>query len=174
MANVCMYHMEVTGTEENVKRFAGILENNTLDGQRRRFARIYDAVTDKIEDAENGNKKLIITGSCAWSIHTACIDYKKPVDAELITLEEATRLCNVSVKVYSSEPGIGFQERILVSCGRTVSDDEVDYSEAWWDKENETFEEFKLINNLPDSITEADLDGGDTISIGGFAESPLN
>ncbi|MCQ2077632.1 MAG: hypothetical protein MJZ20_11530 [Bacteroidaceae bacterium] len=117
MANYCEYDMAVTGLRENVFNF----KKRICDECRIYECYAYD--TDAI-DFKRNITRLYLGGDCAWSVQTAMMDRG---------LVSFSKEYNVDVEVYSTEPGIGFQEHILIRKGDIIIYDCVDYEEHYID-----------------------------------------
>lgn len=117
MANCCEFEMAITGERENIFK----LKDDICSKFRVYSCYAYD--TDSI-DSKRDISRLYIGGECAWSVRSAMVDYG---------LIELTEEYNVDVEIYSTEPGIGFQEHMLISKGDTIIMDCVDYEEHWID-----------------------------------------
>lgn len=107
-------------------------------------------------------------GCCAHSVWTCMFsgeftyfsDIAKNVlmKQHATNMEEATRELGLKVQIYSSEPGLCFEEHYIVDNGEIVVNEEASYSEYYFDPDRETFEEFRTESGLPDTVTKDDLD----------------
>ena len=78
---------------------------------------------------------------------------------------------NVTMEAYSSEPGCAFQEHYIYNHGECLEEECVDYRELYYDTdEYSNFEAFKHEYDIPDEVTEDDLDGGGNYCEGGFED----
>lgn len=171
MANNCFYDMKIVGTsKENVDEFISML---TYDNQERYFARIFSA--DVYEETEiDGKYTAKVSGDCAWSVYSCMCDgvftyYDKGRDEHLTCLAVETERLDLSVEIFSEEPGVGFAEHYLYKNGDCIIEDEVELAEYWWDQ-GESLEEFLDANGLND-LDEEQLRFLETegyITIGGY------
>ena len=130
LANNCYYHMRITGERNAIEEFAKIMswegpfEN---DGIGRVYS--FEEVSPMDLYARVNGKEIATyeaSGDCAWSVQTAMIDAS--TDRNL--LGEIARL-GLAVEIYSSEPGVGFQEHYVIDKGALLIDECVDYEEYW-------------------------------------------
>lgn len=137
MANLCSFEMKVVGKKENIEHFynALIQEDNIWIG------RGADATIEEMTD-----DGAFIVGYCKWSILSALVDNaismrntperwtfteEEKESLSFATLLEATKLWDLTMEVYSEEPGIGFQEHFLFQKGVSLLNECVDYSEFY-------------------------------------------
>lgn len=127
------------------------------------FFRIFDATVIE-EYEENGGHCMRISGDCAWSLYSCCIDGYPTVD--LFT--ENTRELHLKMEVYSSEPGMCFQEHYIYEYGECLANESRDYTEYYWDRrEYPDFEEYRREEDIPDDVKESDFNE-EICSVGGF------
>ncbi len=88
-------------------------------------------------------------------------------------LTETDRL-NLTVEIFSSEPGIGFQEHYIINKGEIKVDECPDYSEIWYDSsdwegntEKAKFAAFCKEYGLK-NVSLKDLEDGCTYKVGGL------
>lgn len=137
MPNYCGYSMKVVGKVENLDRFASIIkaEYNYNDksyiekATTKHFSRIFAA--DIIEEERylepKGQGHLIINGECAWSTYSCMLsgehtyyDSNKGHQKNVTCLEEVTKELELTVEIISSEPGMCFNEHIIVKNGEVT------------------------------------------------------
>jgi hypothetical protein len=126
-----------------------------------------------------------MSGTCAWSL-SSCIttksgSYYDGVIEDFRKKPETTRIHNkyarninalckeyeTAIEIFSEEPGCGFSEHMQVDYkGNFVFDEAVDFREYWWDRDNQTIDEFNKETGL--NLTEEDFDGEDYYRVGGF------
>ncbi len=123
MPNWACGTVEVTGTIEGIISFIErfVDWNESVVPGKRFFARSFidegrSEVTGRLKSENNGQPggnrtTLGFEVSFAWSAYT-CLVYGYPQDnpEKLMTLEEACREDNVSVRIFTEEPGICFEE----------------------------------------------------------------
>lgn len=81
------------------------------------------------------------------------------------------RESHLEIECFSEESGMCFQEHYLYDHGECRIDACVDWNQYYYDEdEYESFEDFKERFDLPEDLTEDDLDDGDYYSIGGFPD----
>lgn len=133
MPNYCNYEMKVTGTKESVDEFINIIqadyhisENGTCDCDRH-FWRVFEA--DVYESGYQGDKYYAnLGGYCAWSVYCCMFDgedtYNEDCNGEGGTsLDIETERLNLTVEIYSEEPGLGFEEHYVFVNGKLVVDE---------------------------------------------------
>lgn len=164
MPNLCDYLMRIKGNKENVYEFHKRMGDYEAPNH---LWRMFE--TDICEERDNGDGTITIDvgGSCAWSIETCCraSGYSGGIDL----LEVNSRELNLEIESWSDESGMCFQEHYLYKNGECLIDDCVDWTELYYDEyEYESFENFKKTYNIPNDVTEDDLDDGCYYHFGGF------
>lgn len=164
MANNCLFDMKITGPEESIKELVSMLK---WEGKFKDcgLGRVYSFDVEEIEPTNApGISTVNGYGDCAWSVLTAM---QKEYRKDCPSLEGETARLGLVVEVFSSEPGIGFQEHVLISKGDVIYSDCVDYEEHWiecaggldaYNKENGTNFTAEMINESGD------------VCIGGFGD----
>ena len=164
MANTCWFDMRITGGEEEIKELISMLQwkGKFLNAG---LGRVFSFDAEEIEKTDiPGVFQVNGTGVCAWSVVSAMQNYKSHVP----NLESETGRLGLVVEVYSSEPGVGFQEHVLIAKGSVIISECVDYEEHWvegiggleaYNRENET-------NFTEDMVNE----NGD-VCIGGYGDT---
>lgn len=118
----------------------------------------------------DGRVSAEFEGYVKWSIQSALIDdalsmrtqketgtgYWGDIDdvKDFVTLCEATERFNVTVEVFSKEPGCEFQEHFIIADGGCICDETAEYHEDY-DEETGEYEEsggFDYYGNFDDSI----------------------
>lgn len=175
MPNYCDYLMRVKGRRNNVDAFVTIMQADYNEVPKH-FWRVFEAdVCD--EHTENGIKTVDIGGCCAWSVHSCMrdgvgtynTDYETGENASHgTTLEEQSKLLNLEIEVYSSEPGMGFQEHYLYKNGEELIDECIDYLELFFETEEEFNEEKE--EGCCSDYTWNDVDEDGYIRAGGYSE----
>lgn len=126
MANNCALDMRIAGREESVQELVKMLRWES-PYQELGMGRVYSFDLDpSLVDHDPGGSGFVSVqgfGDCAWSFKTAILDW-----SGRSFLDETKRL-GVVVEVFTSEPGIGFQEHVLIDKGQVITDDCVDYEE---------------------------------------------
>lgn len=164
MANNCWFDMRITGGEEQIKELVEMLR---WEGKFKNagLGRVYSFDADEIEKTDiPGVFQVNGSGDCAWSVLTAIQNYggRHP------SLESETGRLGLVVEVYSSEPGVGFQEHVLIAKGSVIESECLDYQEHWvegvegleaYNRENETNFTADMVN-----------DNGD-VCFGGFGDN---
>lgn len=162
MPNYCNYYMRVVGKKrENVKEFIEVMnaDYNYRTGEfsaPRHMFRVFDAtpVFDDSEDGireDNGTFITELMGDCAWSVYCCMcagdFTYYNQLALEYqdifrgTTLQEESERLNLSIEVFSSEPGMCFSEHLLYKNGEEIADESCEYAEyspEWYD----SYEEF--------------------------------
>lgn len=152
MPNYCNYIMQVQGKKENVEEFVKIIkadyDYDTLEfSADRHMFRIFEA--DIIEDDSNeqGIRRTIIDGYCAWSVLSCMTDDSVSYYADLkksegenfrgTTLQKESEKLGLAIQVYSEETGCGFQEHFVYINGEEIENDSVEYSENYMTEQDE-------------------------------------
>ena len=164
MANNCYFEMKIAGPEKAVEEFIRMLQHKGPGyGLGRVFS--FDPIfPNKVErDPATGNIAIEGAGDCAWSLKTSLLDWSPHS-----LLSETERL-GLVVEAYSSEPGLCFQEHILVVRDELKIDECVDYEEYSIDGAKEEYiqdvmEEYKLTR---EQLMEKVNDNGD-FTVGGY------
>lgn len=167
MANNCFYDMRITGRKKNIEELIRMMQwegEYINDGLGRIFScEITDEVPLELAEA-NDVISIDVCGDCAWSVNSAMrVSNRRPYSLE----SEAKRL-NLVVEVYSSEPGIGFQEHVLIDRGDVLIEDCVDYEEHWV-QEYDTIEDYNA--EYDTNFTEDMVNDNGDICIGGFGDA---
>lgn len=175
MANLCDYDMRIVGKKKNIQKFINALtQTGTIWMGRGAEANV------TYEDTDGNDCVATVFGYCKWSIVSSLIDNAKSMrktpenwsfgsdDKVLtfITLDEASKIYNVDVEVYSEEPGCEFQEHYLIQKGKFIKDECVHYEE-YFKGDFETKEDFEKEHDITIS-DEIWNDGEDYYSVGGF------
>ena len=126
MANICHFLMKIAGKEANVQEFIRMLQWKDAYANAG-LGRVYsfEVDTDTMEASPGDGKLCAIEGAgdCAWSFKTAIQDFQNRS-----LLEETNRL-DLVIEAFSSEPGLEFQEHVLIDRGKLLLEECVDYSE---------------------------------------------
>lgn len=171
MANNCFYDLKVIGAKESVDELIQILQYKHPE---LRMYRIFSA--DVYEEGINSDGKyyVAVCGDVAWSISSTMLRAITPEPKEITNILMETARLELVVEIFSSEPGVGFQEHYIIKDGEIKTDECLDYSEYWYyssdwegDTEEAKFaafcEEYELKN-----ATLEDLEGGRIYKEGGF------
>ena len=167
MANNCMYSMLIVGEKENVNEFEQMMQYS--HPQNICFARIFEAYESRRFLLKDGRTAVQLDGDCAWSVFSCMMegygtyysDHKDNSDTKLTTLTHEGERLRLDIEIFSEEPGIGFTEHYRIINGQIIVYDCLDYEECWYDEDEfDSFEDFKKEYNIPDNITEDDLDEG--------------
>lgn len=169
MANCCDFDIRISGQPEAVLEMASMLKvtdsflnENAL---KRHFGGVFycDFADDGIVMVGDGLCYLTGGGSCAWSIQSSMREKMSGFSP----LERESERLGIMVEAYSSEPGIGFQEHVLIVKGEVVIDDCVDYKEHYV----ESAAKLESYNKKHDTDFTEDMinDDGD-VCIGGFGD----
>ena len=171
MANLCSFSIKVKGEHEKIEHFYNALQQkgNVWLGR------------GASADLEFEDKNIAkIYGFCKWSIYSALVDNARSMrehperwsfgdrgdsrDLTFITLDEASKMWNLEIEIYSEESGCCFQEHYLLNNGTFEIDECVRWEEYFLD-EFSTKEEAE--NSLQMSITDAQW-AEQYVSVGGF------
>ena len=157
MANDCNFDLLAKGRKEDLEKLKEWLESDyhyfindkgepCYEGGEHHFWRIFDFDGEIYEE---DHEKYVLSGygTCAWSVYCCMIRdnamgtyYLRsgdPLDPlrqkHEIDLLEASRLLNLSVEIFASEPGCGFAEHYLISDGKFDINDQTDYLEFYFE-----------------------------------------
>ena len=170
VANNCFYDMKVVGKKENVDELIRILlyKNENLYMYRIFSADVYE------EWYSDGKYYVVLCGDVAWSVISTMLKDITSNKSNLTNLQSETKRLTLSVEIFSSEPGMCFQEHFILSNGEIKVDECVDYTECYFDEMdwsgNSIEEKFALFceyNGISD-ITLDDLEDGNLFKDGGF------
>ena len=172
MANNCFYDLKIVGEKNNVDELIKILQH------KHPALRMYRVFSADVYDEcflPNGQYFAIICGDVAWSIYSSMLEGRlKSSINNLTDIESESKRLNLTVEIFSSEPGACFQEHYIINKGEIEVDECPEYNEYWFDRsdyngktEEECFtmfcEEYELEN-----ITLNDLEDGSVYKTGGL------
>lgn len=166
MPNLCSYTMRIKGKKDDVHEFHKRMKNYDKPNH---LWRIFESDIFNEHDYGDGIISIDVFGDCAWSIETCCRSsgYSNGIDLFAVNSKEL----NLEIESWSDECGMCFQEHYLYKNGECLIDDCVEWTEVYYDEdEYESFEEFKKDNEIPDHVTENDLDDGCYYHSGGFED----
>ena len=161
MANNCFYELRALGKKQDLDELVAIL--NYKREKDCYLARIFSA--DVVDGTESS---IDIVGDCAWSVYSCMFGdfngtyYKEEGENPkgLTTIDRISKDLNLYIEICATEPGMGFAEHYIIDCGLIVESEERDYDEYFYDRNEESFEQFKEDNNLPSYLTEDDFEEG--------------
>ena len=162
MANYCEYMMKITGRKESVDeliqmmQWKGKYEDNGL-------GRIYDCWVGDVEELNDTFVSVYVNGNCAWSVLTSMRDY----NGRQPSLESETERLGLVVEVYSSEPGMCFQEHCMIDKGEVVFEECINYEEHWIG-DFDSLEEYN--EECGTNFTEDMIQDEEYIYIGGYGD----
>ena len=145
MANICDVDVSVKGTEANVKEFIRAMKWQD-EYKECGVGRIYE-VFEIDEFAWDGEYYAKLGCDVAWSVKSAMCNISNPNN-----LEELSKRLNLTIEIFSKEPGIGFMEHFVVENGTVMCDDCFDYYECDIDE----FEEMMQSGDIGDDFWEQD------------------
>ena len=147
MPNICIGTVKVRGYKDNVDEFTRIIQSNynydkpDLDFHKPHFWRVFEAYLSSYE-----TYGLLAVAeydiSCAWSV-AACMlpgkfsyydDTKDGINGIKTYgthLLEIGKKLNLDVEIFSSEPGVGFQEHYRIQSGIMCEDECTEYHELY-------------------------------------------
>lgn len=128
MANNCLFDMKIVGLEKNIEEFIQMMKWQgpyKENGLGRVFSFDVDPTLNE-KDPRGGDLVAVVAiGDCAYSFRGAVLDNTRhPI------LEETARL-GLVLELYSSEPGNGTQEHILINKDEIVVNETAAYEEHW-------------------------------------------
>lgn len=129
MPNYCYYEMKVIGSDDAIDELISMMK---YSHPTHHFYRAFEA-----DVYERGENYAFISGDVAWSINCAMfcyIGYCNGTDKQFDFISNVSERLQLEIEIFSSEPGIGFQEHYLIRCGEMIIDDCKDYSEYYFDE----------------------------------------
>ena len=127
MANNCMLDMRIAGREEAVQQLVKMLRWESPyeeTGMGRVFSFDLDPSLTEYDPRGTGYISVQGFGDCAWSFNSAVMESpRKP------SFLDVTRRLGLVVEVFTSEPGVGFQEHLMIDKGQVITNECVDYEE---------------------------------------------
>ena len=187
MANLCCYDLYATGTEENLEKFARMMEwkeKPAVDGS------MYcaDMYSEKPTDNGDGTFTQHFSSATRWSVQHGMID--RADDDERVSLPTAARMLGLEVEIWSDESGCCFAEHISIDADGSYTVDCEDYYEIYavglaeqLGKDEESMTADDLRAHLEGFVDREALEGLDmdavlsrlkengTVSIGGFEQN---
>lgn len=183
MANCCEVNFKIVGEKKHIEFMLRSLqqEKGIFVG---RGMSMYE--TPNYEDLGDGKFACEGFGDVKWSIRSALFDnaismrenpsmwyFGEDVDVnkiQFVTLAEASKLFNVDVEMYSTEPWCCFAEHYLIKDGEIIIDEQVPYFEMYHEYlTDETIAEIE--EGLGRKLLEDEIGGNDDyIIIGGYGE----
>ena len=168
MPNYCNYQMKVKGNSKNINEFISMMN---YTHPQKQFYRVFAA-----DVYESGDGYVCISGDVAWSVYCAFLQISckcERTDKEFTLISDVSKELQLEIEIYSSEPGMCFQEHFLFDKGETIYIDCLDFYEYWYDDmayEGETDEEkfAAFLEDIGLNITPEDLDENGNYCIGGF------
>lgn len=158
MANNCFYTMKAVAKDKSaLERLISIM---TYKDPEYFIYRCFDA---NAEISQDGDYYVAdITGDVAWSCTRWFESEEKPEEliilkyedgmkpiygtAHYITLDVLCKKLGIGIELYSEESGCCFQEHYIVNHnGELIINESVDWTEDWWDEENDCEREEPLI-----------------------------
>lgn len=187
MANLCSYDLYATGKEEDLEKFARMMEweeKPAVDGS------MYcaDMYLEKPVDNGDGTFTQHFSSATRWSVQHGMID--RADSDECVSLTTAARKLSLSMEIWSEEPGCCFAEHIVINEDGGYSIECEDYYEIYaedlaeqLDKAEEEITADDLKSHLEGFVDQDALEGLDmdevfsrlrengTVSIGGFEQN---
>lgn len=184
MANNCWYDMHVSGTRKSLDEFYKVL---TDYDHPRHFYRVFTAETYDTYQNKDGTFTDCISGDCAWSV-CSCMTigaigtYAKGDRETDTSLQLESERLHLRIEVFSSEPGVGFQEHYYYDNGVELANEEKDYGEYEFEPSEyegqtlqEQFSNFLKECGLSEQVYSLnDLDEGNWLPVGGFGDDYAN
>ena len=171
MPNYCYYEMKVIGTDDNIDEFISMMKYNH---PKQHFYRVFEA-----DVYDRGKGYALICGDVACSIYNAMLCLLgecKATGKEYVFISNVSKNLQIDIEIFSSEPGMGFQEHYIFKDGKTVLSECVDYSEYYFDefyyKKSKTYEEkfAAFLEEYDLNITPDDLDDNNNYCVGGIED----
>lgn len=162
MPNICDFVMKVIGQEKDIDEFVLLRNYDTPN----HFYRIFDLDEQSRDTLDDGRVAVVFDGSCAWSVHSCCIEGYPNED--LFALH--SKRLSLEIEVYSTEMGMAFAEHYLYKYGECIVDEVEDYCAFYWDRDSyPDIKDAIKDGEIPEDLTEKDFDDDDGYHIeGGF------
>ena len=168
MAYYCEYQMKVMGSNDAMKELISMM---TYEHPVYQFYRVFSADVYEI-----GDGYVCICGDVAWSINSAmrsCEGTCSGTGKQFAMIDKVSEHLNLEIEIFSSEPGIGFQEHFLFRKGEAIINNCEDSMCYWFDEaqydgttREKRFAEF--IEERGINISIDDLDDNDEFHVGGI------
>ena len=106
-------------------------------------------------------------GECAWSFYASMGMVHQYSDfPPSSTVCKISKLLDLSVEIYTTEPGEQFAEHYYCKSGNVLIDQCVDYEEFWWDeRECPTIDDFNAGRDGRGGKAFCDLSVGDPVAL---------
>ena len=156
MPNLCSYAMKVVGQKEKIEEFIKVMQCNydyykmEFDFDRHIGGRVFDADVYEFKEIRDGVHMALISGSCAWSVHSCMFGgahtYYEDLKSQYFescrstTVRKESDTLGLDIEIFSEESGCEFMEHYLIRKGNIEIDDCVEYHE-YWVEDYETKEE---------------------------------
>lgn len=169
MANNCFFTMRVSGREEkNIRELV-----NRLRGEGRIGSPWRVFSSDIVEDfticpnRKDGLGYMRIDGDCAWSVKSSMIDCRREQ-----SLPSAAEELDLTIEIFSSEPGCCFQEHYLIlNTGDIAIEECIEYREICVeDAEESGLIHAALESNITPAMLKACTVEDGYIHVGGYRE----
>ena len=163
MANNCDFDLKITGGKAEIEELVAMLSHKG-DYKGNGLGEIDVFYPGELtETSVPGVFELIGGGDCPWSVLCALrAEYHE------VSLESESKRLGLVIEAYSSEPGAGFQEHILIDKGSVIVDECVDYKEYCIDS-CDSVEQYN--EKYGTNFTKDMVDDNGNICIGGFGEN---
>lgn len=165
MANNCYYSMCITGKAEAIGKFVNSVKAGNVGGIYSCYIVASDFGLASLQQVDKEKiYQVTVDGDCKWSVASAMMD--RPA----LNLLSFSKTLNLTIEIYFSEPGCGFQEYFMVTNGELVASETVAYAE------HPLFEYSsleQLNRELGSHFTEDDVDG-EYVKEGGFGDDFCN
>lgn len=155
MSNYCYYEMKLRGKRSDCEKW--VRRMRSYD-EPHHFYRIFSADVFE-EGGDDADYHMKISGDCAWSLESCCraSGYSNGIDLFAINSAEL----NIKMEAYSQECGLCFQEHYVYDKGICATSECVDWESLYYDRDEYTsFDEFKNEYDIPEYVTEDDLNDG--------------
>jgi hypothetical protein len=172
--------MRAVGTKENIEEFIKVMNAGydygtmEFDYDRHMF-RVFEAVSDEIDEYDDGVFAVTINGYCAWSVRSCMFDdgyygrikerYSDDFRGTTLLLE--SKKLGLNIEVFSEESGMCFQEHCMIDKGEVVIDECIDYEEHYIG-DFDTIEEYN--EEYGTNFTEDMIQDEEYIYIGGYGD----
>ena len=164
MANDCVFKLKAYGKPENLQHLIACFKNEYDQGPH--FWNITNFSV--IDEATIKSGYFELSGTCNWSLYCTMFDglhtYQDIANKEFkyhngVTITDISKENNIKLELFSTEPGVGFQEHFIIDNGEIITEEVTDYAEySYYDILDEYNSEHKI------QISESDEEAMNMVS----------
>lgn len=174
MANVCSFELKVVGKHDNVCNFLTCFFGEEEYETSQMPTRVYDG-TDcyNFDSSDPERTAAFLTGSCAWSVSSAFLDFSEPGNKNQIL--SFSKKHSLTLEFYSEECGMEFAEHYIIEKGKITTKEVVRFQEYYIEDVEDNLddfleEDFVKANGITKENYLEKFDGEDYLRLGGFGD----